>query len=334
VTVALALAAAGEWLLLDPWFLALAPAAWLVLAWRWRRPRAALPTASVTMLGGLPQSLRARAVWLPSALVALGATALAVAMARPVRRELLPLREQGVDILLLLDVSSSMGINDMVEDGSVRRVEAARQQALDFARGRRNDRVGLMIYARYAELRCPLTLDERALAAFLQPVDIVQPGSEEDATAIGVALAQAVRFLEESKAPSKVVVLLTDGENNVDEITPQEAGKLAADAGIRVHTIGLGHGALVADLFGGRRLLPVDFGAIEEVARLTGGRFFRALDAESLRQVYAEIDRMEKVELEDPRYRTADGFGWLLAPGAAALALALLLELLWIRGVP
>jgi len=252
-----------------------------------------------------------------------------------VTREVLPLRELGVDILLLIDVSSSMNADDMADDASVRRIEAAREKALEFAKARTRDRVGLMTYAMFPELRSPMTLDERALAAFLRGIRTVEPGGPEDRTAIGVALARAVRTLNGSDAASKVVVLLTDGENNVDEILPVDAAKAAADAGIRVHTIGLGHGRIMVDPFGrGRRAIPADFSDLQEIAKITGGRFFEAADADALATVYGAIDKMEKVELEDPRYRTSDEFGLPLACGAGLLLLSLLLECLWIRGAP
>lgn len=326
-----ALAQVQTWSLLDPWFLGLVPLVWLGWAWRLRRPRAAVASASVSFFDGLPRSLRARLVWLPSALQALALTALAVALARPVTREVLPLREEGVDILLVLDISSSMGTPDMDDDKPVRRIEAARDKALEFARGRPTDRVGLMTYAMFPELRCPLTLDKQALAAFLRSIDTVPERSEENATAVGVALGQAVRFLETSAATSKVVVLLTDGQNNIAEVMPLDAAKLAADAGVRVHTIGLGKGT--PDPFF-RRMIPVDFSELEEVAKIGGGEFFAATDADKLAEVYAAIDELEKVEVEDPRYRTSDGFAWPLLFGVGLLGLALLLECAWIRGAP
>ena len=325
-----------SWSLLDPWFLGLVPMIWLVWLWRWRRSRAALASASTALFDGLPQSLRVRLIWMPSMLKALGLTALVVALARPVTREVMPIREQGVDILLLLDISSSMEARDMDKRGKERRVEAAREKAGEFARGRPHDRVGLMTYALFPELRCPLTLDiDSFLSEILRRVDTVTRGGPEDRTAIGVALAQAVRFLERTDTPSKVVVLLTDGQNNVDQVTPDDAAKLAADAGVKVHTIGLGAGQVVLDRFGGgRRVLPTDFSELEQIAKTTGGRFFAAQNAEALGAVYDEIDRMEKVAIEDPRYRTNDGFAWPLALAIAVLVLALLLECTWIREAP
>jgi Ca-activated chloride channel family protein len=320
-------------LLLDPWFLLGAPVAALVFWLRLRRPRAALPAASLADLRGLPRTLRARLVRLPEVLRLLGILGLVLAVARPVTREPLPLRSAGVDILLVLDVSSSMQIEDMAEDRRWSRIDAARAKATEFSDARAVDRVGLLTFALFPDLLCPPTLDRRARAAFLTGVRTVTRGSDEDRTAIGVALAKAVTVLEKQTGRSKVVVLLTDGENNVSELSPAQAGKLAKGAGVRVHTIGLGHGRVMQTPFG-MRSDPADFSALQQVSTTTGGRFFAAEDAAALGATYAEIDRMEKTELEEARYRTKDWFLWPLLGGVVALGLALLVELAWLRGAP
>lgn len=315
--------------LLDPWFLALAPAVLLLLALRLRRPRAALPTASLAPLCALPRTLRQRLVHLPLLLHSLGLLALVGALARPAHRELLPLRGEGVDILLVLDTSSSMLARDMDRSQKVTRMMAARERALAFAAARVHDRVGLLTFALFADLRCPLTLDQAALAEFLRQVDTVRRGSQEDQTAIGTALAAAVKVLKTSPAKSRVVVLLSDGENNAG-VPHDDAARLAKEDGVRVHTIGIGQGTRDPFSFGE----PLRFTALREIAATTGGTFFLAETAETLAQVYAEIDRMEKVELEDPRYRTTDLFVLPVAAGAALLLLGVLLRGLWIKEAP
>lgn len=319
----------GDVTLLDPWFLLAVPLALLAVLWRWRRPRAALATASVQLFAGLAPTLRQRLVWLPQAGRLLAAICLGVAMARPVQREVVPMREEGVDIVLLVDTSSSMQIDDMDTGGSMRRIDAARTRAEQFAAKRVNDRVGLITFARYAELRCPPTLDEGALAAFLRTVETVPTNSEYDGTAIGTALAKVAQVLGKSQAKSKVAVLLTDGENTVDDILPADGAKLCKDAGIRVHTIGLGHGQ--PGPFGFVRL---DFTDLQQIAETTGGTFFQPKTDEDLAAVYARIDTLEKTELEDPRYRTIDRFEWPLGTGLALLLVALLFEVLLVRRVP
>ncbi|MFN9758713.1 MAG: VWA domain-containing protein [Planctomycetota bacterium] len=315
--------------LLDPWFLLFAPAAVLAALWRARTPPAALPTAAAALFAGVRPSWRVRLRRLPLALSALAACCLAVALARPVQRDVLPLREQGIDIVLAVDASSSMNIADMDATRKTRRMDAARERAREFAAARRRDRVGAVSFARYAELRCPLTLDETALDAFLGVFDTVPEGSELDGTAIGTAVAKAVQVLQKSDAKSKVVVLLTDGENTVHDIEPATAAKLAMDAGLRVHTIGLGNGTPTP--FG---FQPLDFRELRQIAETTGGRFFQPRSAADLAEVYAQIDELETVELADPRFRTVDCFEWPLAAGLATLLLALLLDALLLRRAP
>lgn len=315
--------------LLDPWFLLAIPlvlvAVWLRLAVR----RAALPTAAAHLFEGLPRTLRQRLAWLPLALLAVSGVALAVALARPVEREVVPLREDGIDIVLAVDVSSSMLQEDMRQGEAYRRMDAARERAEQFAAARNRDRVGVVAFARYAELRCPPTLDEDALAAFLRVLDTVPRGSEFDATAIGVALAKAVEVLSESDAKSKVVILLSDGENNVDSILPEEAARLAKDAGVRVHTIGLGHGRPSA--FG---FMPLAFDSLKQIAKTTDGEFFEARSDDDLAGVYERIDELETSEREDPRYRTVDRFELPLAAGLLLMMLGVLFEALVVRRVP
>lgn len=315
--------------LLDPWFLLVIPLALLAGWWRWRTPRAALPTASSALFAGAPATWRQRFAWLPLAGKLLAAGLLAVALARPIEREVVPLQEQGIDIVVVVDTSSSMNIPDMDAAAKVRRMDAARLRAEEFAAAREHDRVGFVAFARYAELRCPLTLDEQALRAFLKALDTVPEGSELDGTAIGTALTKAVAVLQKSSSKSRVVVLLTDGENTVHDIAPADGAKLAKDAGIRVHTIGLGNGTPTP--FG---FQPLDFRELRAIATTTGGQFFQPKSDQDLAEVYARIDELEKVELEDPRYRTVDRFEWPLAAGLLALLVALLADVLVFRRTP
>ena len=319
----------GGYSLLDPWLLLAAPLFLLAGWWRVRTRRVALPTASASLFVGLPRTMRQRVAWVPLAAKVLAGLCLTVALARPVQRDVIPLREDGIDILLVVDASSSMTEEDMRDGQRFSRMDAARERAMEFAAERVHDRVGLIAFGRYAELRCPPTLDEVALAAFLRVLDTLPRGSEFDATAIGAAVAKAVQVLEKSDAKSKVVILLSDGENNVDEIDPVEAAKLAKDKGVRVHTIGLGHGA--QGLFGYQ---PLPFTALKTIAETSGGLFFAARDDSDLARVYARIDEMETTEREDPRYRTVDQFAWPLGLGLLLMLLAILFESLLLRRVP
>jgi Ca-activated chloride channel family protein len=317
------------WSLLDPWFLLLAPALLLAALLRRLRPYAALPAAQTALFAGLPRTLRSRCARVPLWLSVLGGSSLVLALARPVRRELVPQKEQGIDIVLLVDVSSSMLIPDMSDEKRVRRIDAARERAREFAKARPHDRMAFVAFARFAELRCPPTLDQRALDAFLAALAPVPQNSVLDGTATGVAVAKAVQVLARSQAKSKVIVLLTDGETTVNTIEVEDAIKLAVDARVRVHTIGIGRGEPTFTGF-----VPLDFKDLKLLSSKTGGRFFSAKTEESLAEVYATIDQLEKTELEDPRYRTVDGFQWPLALGLAVLLSALLFEVLVVRGAP
>ncbi|MCB9876193.1 MAG: VWA domain-containing protein [Planctomycetes bacterium] len=320
--------------LLDPWLLTAAPLVLLALWWRLRQPRAAAPTAAVSLFAGAPRTLRQRLAFVPLSLKVLAGLLLVLALARPVEREVVPLEEEGIDIVLVVDTSSSMITEDMRPNQAYRRMDAARERAEQFAAARVHDRLALVAFARFAELRCPPTLDEQALAAFLRGLDTVPQGSVFDATAIGTALGKAVEVLQKSDAKSKVVVLLSDGENTPpqqlpDQVLPEDAARLAKDAGVRVHTIGLGAGR--PGLFGAE---PLTFAALKTISETTGGRFFQPKDDDDLGEVYRRIDELEKTAQQDPRYRTVDRFEWPLGAGLAALLLAVLAEALLIRRLP
>jgi Ca-activated chloride channel homolog len=315
--------------LLDPWFLAAIPLALLAALVRVRRPRAALPTAAASLFAGVTPTWRQRCSWLPLAGKVGAALCLGVALARPVERQVVPLREQGIDIVLTVDTSGSMNIPDMEPTETVRRMDAARERARAFAASRVHDRVAFVAFARYAELRCPPTLDEVALGAFLTELDTVPLESELDGTAIGTALAKSVQVLQKSPAAAKVIVLLTDGENTVTDIEPSVGAKMAKDAGIRVHTIGLGNGTPRRQGY-----QPLDFRDLKMIADTTGGKFFQPKSDRDLAAVYERIDELEKVDLEDPRYRTVDRFEWPLAAGLLLLLVALLADVLLFRRTP
>jgi Ca-activated chloride channel family protein len=262
-----------------------------------------------------------RALPLPRALQVLGVLLAVVALARPVRRELLPLRAEGIDLLLVLDTSSSMTADDM--DRRRTRLEVARDAAAAFARGRPDDRIGLVTFARYADVRCPPTLDHVALAAILREVEPVEGDGPEDATGIGTAVARAAQVLSGSDARSRVAILLTDGEENVatgeaaGEIAPSHAAQLCERLGVRVYAIAAGPAAPATESSPAGR----DDRPLERLARRTGGAFHRAQDAGAVSAVFARIDALERTPIEEPRWAVEDRF---LAFLAAALVLVLL----------
>lgn len=211
---------------------------------------------------------------------------------------------EGIDIILALDISSSMKAMDFKPKN---RLEAAKVVAADFIKGRSNDRMGLVVFAAKSYTQCPLTLDYGVLLTFLNQIDI---GLIEDGTAIGMAIANCVNRLRDSKAKSKVVILLTDGRNNRGELDPISAAQVAKAMGVRIYTIGAGkHGEApfpVEDpIFGLRYVnvpVQIDEDLLKEVSRITGGRYFRATDRTSLEQIYAEIGELEKTKIEVQEY--------------------------------
>ena len=210
---------------------------------------------------------------------------------------------EGIDIVLAIDVSSSM----LAEDIKPNRVEAVKEVAAHFIQGRKNDRIGMVIFAGEGYTQCPLTIDYGILIGFL---DETKVGLIEDGTAIGMGLASAVNRLRSSEAKSKVIILLTDGRNNRGEIDPVTAAQAAQAFDVRIYTIGAGtHGTAlypVDDPFFGRRYIPrrvdIDEETLKRIAEMTGGKYFRATDRESLETVYHEIDDMEKTEIKVQEY--------------------------------
>jgi Ca-activated chloride channel family protein len=255
----------------------------------------------------------------PRALEVLGLLALVVALARPASRVVRDDPHEGIDVLLALDTSSSMATTDL--DGARSRMDGARDAATAFVRGRPGDRIGLLTFARYPDLRCPLTRDHDALLRLLAQVRPVASESAEDATGIGTAVTRAAQGLPASAPRARVVVLLTDGEENVaqkgvpGEIAPSQAAQLAQRLGIRVYAVATGRGR--PDRSG--TFVPGDTRAVEAMARRTGGGFFRAQDADALREVFARIDELERAPFAEPRYAFEDRFLPFLALGLALL---------------
>ena len=205
---------------------------------------------------------------------------------------------EGIDIVLAIDVSSSM----LAEDLQPNRLEAAKAVAAEFVQGRRNDRIALVVFAGQAFTQVPLTLDYSVVTDLLGQMNV---GMIADGTAVGMGLATAVKRLQASDAESRVVVLLTDGRNNRGEIGPVTAGQMAQALGVRVYTIGAGGQGLArmpVDSRRGRQYamveVDIDEESLQEIAETTGGRYFRATDREGLSQIYEEIDLLETTEIE------------------------------------
>ena len=248
-----------------------------------------------------------------------------VALARPIQRVELPRRSSGIDIVLCIDLSSSMGARDM--DATRTRLDIVKDAAIDFIRKRKDDRIGMVSFARFPDLRCPLTRDHEALIEILRSTRLVEHEGPEDATGIGAALARCAQLLQSSGAPSKEVIFLSDGVENVatihtpSEIAPLHAAQLCETASIRVHMIVAGRGEIDAD---GTRL-PPDTRQARRVARKTGGRFFQVAERESMAAVYGDIDRLQTTVFEAPRFEMRECYLPFLL---AALSFAVLGSLL------
>ncbi|MFQ5674976.1 MAG: VWA domain-containing protein [bacterium] len=207
---------------------------------------------------------------------------------------------EGVDIVLALDISSSMLAEDFKPNN---RLEAAKLVARDFIQGRKNDRIGMVVFSGKSFTQCPLTLDYGILLNFISEVE---SGMIEDGTAIGMAIANAANRLRDSKAKSKIVILLTDGENNRGELDPITAAKIAEAFGIRIYTVGVGKRGTalypVDDPIFGKRYVQmpvkIDEKTLKEIARITHGSYYRATDKESLDRIFEEIDQLEKTKIE------------------------------------
>ena len=273
----------------------------------------------------------------PGVLRLLAIVVLVAALARPqtgVTSE--SVLTEGIDIVLAMDVSSSM----LAEDLGPNRLEAAKEVAAQFVQGRRNDRIGLVAFAGQAYTQAPLTLDYSVVVELLGELAV---GMIEDGTAVGMGLATAVKRLEASEAESKVVVLLTDGRSNRGEIGPTTAAQMAQALGIRVYTIGAGtRGSArvpVNDPLMGRRYVnmrvDLDEPTLREMADLTGGRYFRATDRESLEAVYSEIDTLETTEIQVENFtRYGERFPLFLGVALILLILELGLAQTLLRKLP
>lgn len=309
-------------------FLLMLPVLWI---WdRKRKPRATFHFWSVEGLEKIAPSWRLLLNRLLPILRYLILALFILALARPQKASHEREHEtRGVDIVVALDISGSMLAEDFQPEN---RLGVAKEEAKKFIQGRENDRVGLVVFSREAFTQCPLTLDYDVLINLL---DDVQIGMIQDGTAIGMGIATAVNRLRESQAKSKVIILITDGENNAGKIDPITAAELARTFGIKVYTVGVGRGGLVPfpvndPLFGKRYVqaqVDIDEFSLKRIADLTGGVFFRARDPQSLAEIYTRINELERTELKVREYVNYDElFRLFLLPALFLLGLESLLK--------
>lgn len=351
--------------LANPLALLLLPLAlWLV--WR-RRSRAALPLPLAPDEPEPPRSWRARLLWVPTGLRLLALTCAVLALARP-QGERTEMREEaeGIAIQMVVDLSTSMLADLEFRDGQTTRLEAARTVLRDFIlgndgglTGREGDLIGLVTFARYAEVLSPLTLNHRAVAEIARHLD-VPSHPNEDGTAYGDAIALAAAHLQRldrpganpsaltngeptgDDEPGRIIILLTDGENNAGRHLPSEAAAIAKAWGIRIYTIALGFDVRVeyaTDAEGNRVIVPRrptgPERVLREIAEMTGGIHRHANDFESLESVYAEIDRLERRPVRTVAVRqTAEWFGPFALVALIALVAEAILRATWLRMFP
>lgn len=300
------------------------------------KKHAALTFSSVQYFEGLDGNWRSYLHWLTKLFTLAGITFLILALARPQDKlTTIERNAEGIDIVMVLDMSSSMKAEDLKPN----RFEAAREVAKQFVDKRISDRIGLVTFAMKSFTVCPPTLDYRLLK---QLVDEVSMGVIEDGTAIGMGIATAINRLKDSEATSKVIILLTDGQNNAGEIDPVTAADLAVTYGIKIYTIGAGTRGTapypVQDPIFGRRYQNIQVNIDEEmltsVAELTGGKYYRATNTDQLASIYDEIDELEKSKVEEVIYTDyEDKYASFLGYAFSLLLIGFLAEKIWLRGL-
>lgn len=329
----------------DPYMLALAlviPALIYLYRRSYGRITGSIRFSDSSLLKGVGGSLRPR---LSRGIIYIRSFALllvVIAMARPrTALEETRIYVEGIDIVLAVDVSTSMRAMDFErEGGRVDRLEVVKMVVEDFVEKRPNDKIGIVAFSGNAYTVCPLTLDHDWLLKNLERVKI---GMMEDGTAIGSAITASLNRLKGTETKEKIVILLTDGRNNAGRISPMLAAEAARTLGVRVYTIGAGTRGMapypVQDMFGNTTLRPVEVKIDEQllsrIAEITNGMYFRATDTEQLENIYGEIDKLEKTPIEESGYNVYNElFGLFLLPAAGLVLLEIILANTWLRRLP
>ena len=302
------------------------------------------PSIRVSSLDGLhhaPKTLRNYLLHLPFVLRIACFVLAVIALARPQTTNNWSTQQtDGIDIMLCMDVSTSM----LAEDLKPHRIEAAKEVAIQFITGRPNDNIGLTLFAGEAFTQCPMTVDHAVLLNLLNGmrVDMAQNGMIEDGTAIGMGIANALTRLKNSKAKSKVIILLIDGTNTTGQISPNTAADIAKSFGVRVYTIGVGTNGTA------RYPMPVaghieyinvpveiDTKTLASIARKTDGEFYRATNTQKLFEVYKEIDKLEKTKMNVKKYsKRYEAFGLFLLLSILALISEIILKNTYLQRIP
>lgn len=288
-----------------------------------------------------PKSLRVRLIHLPMFLRCVSFVLIVCAMARPQTHNSWDNKTvEGINIMLAMDVSTSM----LAEDLKPNRMEAAKDVAHEFISGRPNDNIGLTIFAGEAFTQCPMTTDHSSLLRLLQDTrtDIAARGLIQDGTAVGMGLANAVSRLKDSKSKSKVVILLTDGSNNMGDISPMTAAEIARSLGIRVYTIGVGTNKVApypVPVAGGVQYVnipvEIDTKTLKDIAQTTDGNFYRATNNKELKQIYQDIDKLEKNKMNVKHFaKRYEAYQPFIIAAFLILLMEILLRITWLRKIP
>ncbi|EAQ97766.2 vWA domain-containing protein [Congregibacter litoralis] len=325
-----------------PWMLLMLPLPWLVR--RFAPPRTVERPALrapffrhwQSLADRDQQSIVSTARRVPAVALWVIWLSLLLAAARPLWvGDAIELPNSGRDLMLAVDISGSMRVEDMqVGNRMARRIDAVKQLGSDFMSRRSGDRLGLILFGSRAYLQSPLSFDIQTVQRFLLEAQIGFAGQE---TAIGDAIGLAVKRLQERPASSRVLVLLTDGQDTASTVDPLEAANLAADLGVRIYTIGIGADSLtlpglLGSPLGARTVNPsadLDESTLIEIARSTGGQYFRARDPEELATVYRLLDQLEPLEVEKALYRPQQSLSALPLLIAIVLSFALVIRYLW-----
>ena len=298
-------------------------------------------------------SVRERLVWLPSLLLSFGSISFVFAAMGPrIGNQDSEVKKEGIAIMMVMDTSGSMQALDLDnnrDDEEQNRLDVVKDVfekfvlGMDGLAGRKNDSIGLIRFAGFADTACPLTLDHGSLVGVAKGIDIVREQSE-DGTAIGDGLTLAVSRIKKSPARSKVIILLTDGVNNAGVETPLAAAELARTEGVKVYTIGAGTTGMapvrVQDPFSGRSMLrsmavQIDEETLKQIAQVSGGTYFRATNYDHLKEVYATIDTLEKTELKQVLFRQyTEYFRHLVALGLLLAITGIILDTTYFRRAP
>lgn len=287
------------------------------------------------------RSLRSRLMHLPDVLRVVVFVLTVTVLARPQSHNSWGTREtEGIDIMLAMDVSTSM----LAQDLKPNRIEAAKNVAAEFIADRENDNIGLTIFAGEAFTQCPMTTDHQSLLNMLMNVrtDLAERGLIEDGTAIGMGLANAVARLKDSKTKSKVVILLTDGSNNMGDISPLTAAQIANKYGIRVYTIAIGSKALApypVNVAGTVKYVnlraDIDTSTLKQIAQMAGGNFYRATNTAELKKIYKDIDKLEKTRMNTKNFsKRSEAYMPFAMAAVLLLVLDMLLRLTVFRRIP